>query len=184
LANIAIDETIHTTPQISNPPPSNTNLTTASTYAHPQSKFLNLPLSVIFDFFAKYKGGCNPGVINQELGTIDIWYEGSTQFDVRFGLTNEIMGAWLVTLGQDSADFTTRTIISFLQLGRDTDPMMELVMTWSEETFLPSIFIPQGQIMMRPDMGNKLIRFAKKAGVIPKYWENKAPPSEAGYIPQ
>jgi hypothetical protein len=118
----------------------------------------------------------------ENLSTLDLWYEGSAQYDVRFSLRRQIFDALLVTLGDmERSDFIpSHYVFSFLQLGPDPGPL-ELVTTWSVQSYLPSIDIPQGQILMRPSVQGDLIAYAIGKGVVPQYWENTS--YEAEYIP-
>jgi len=129
---------------------------------------------------------------------IDLWYQGLEEFGVRFSVRKEIVDGLLVTLGRSSAvgtsdiisDISIEDVLYLLQVGPDPGPTMQLVTKWTSSTYLPSIDIPQGNIMIRPSIKGDLIAYLKEKGVVLEYWENKevnigntVPSDGAGYTP-
>jgi hypothetical protein len=176
--------TAQTSTLISNLQPSNTGLVTNNSlipcYPYPQSKVLNLRRENVFDFLAtQFIEKCGPWIIQNSEGfsQIDLWKEGSREYDVQFHIKGEIFDSWRVILGHGNGAETSSITISsqhlfaLLQVGPDPGPL-ELITAWSSESYLPSIGIPEGTIMMRPNIGSGLVSYSTKKGPTLEYWEN------------
>ncbi len=97
---------------------------------------------------------------------------------MQFSIKGEICDSWRVVLGHgngaetSSITISSQDLFTLLQVGPDPGPL-ELVMAWSTESYLPEINIPEGTIMMRPNVGTDLVAYSKRNGLTLEYWENK-----------